>query len=100
MAGAPRVHQAVNYDSPSLPSAAAAALEPIKGPAEPEGDLEADLASDVVPPAKKLNSKHELSLLLHLPDLGRLQQMLQDNGLDPLPFSYSHRRILPFPCLT
>lgn len=65
-------------------------------PAGLEGDLEDDLTADVVPPAKKSNSKHEFSPSLHLPDPGRQQQILQDNGLDPLALSDSHRRILPF----
>lgn len=38
-------------------------------PAELEGDLEDDLASDVVSPAKKSSSNQEFSPSLHLPDL-------------------------------
>lgn len=65
-------------------------------PAGLEGDLENDLASDVVPPAKNSNSKCEFSSSLHLPHPERQQQILQDNGLDPLALNDSHRRILPF----
>lgn len=65
-------------------------------PPELEGDLEDDLAADVVPPAKKSDSKHEFSPSLHLPDPGRQQQILQDNELDLLALNDSHRRILPF----
>lgn len=65
-------------------------------PAALEGDLEDDLASGAVPPAKKSYCKREFSPSLHVPHLGGQQQILQDRGLDPLALNDSHRRVLPF----
>lgn len=59
----------VPLESPLAPLSCCCWFGAHEKPAELEGDLEDDLASGAVPPAKKSHSKRERSPSLYLPDL-------------------------------